>query len=414
MMPKEARQPRTTVLSRSANSGHVDFGLFCNPESRRVEGFCGALGRILRQRPKLVPWLFVLTDPAWQERLEPVPRFLRLESPGRNWAVERHLLLRGAETEDAEASPGWRRISKDQISTLVNDPGRIHPMRQWFLGWRRTLEELKHWSEQRGFDCRWLCPPDDVLCMFDKNLCHRVLANAGIAVPPLLGIPGSFDELWEMMRRAGRRRVFLKPCHGSSASGVVALETSARGIQAFSALEWVKADGELRLYNRRRIVCLRSAAEVRQIVDAVCGERCVAEVWIPKAAISTRPFDLRVVVVGGRARHVKVRLGRGPITNSLLLGGQGEAEAVRRRMGEEAWSRMLTMCEQAAMCCFPRTLYAGFDVLVEPDFKRSHVLEVNAFGDLLPATLHEGRDTYTWEIEEALHRKSVQVSATGA
>ena len=83
-------------------------------------------------------------------------------------------------------------------------------------------------------------------------------------------------------------------------------------------------------------------------------------------------------------------------------------------MGEEAWSGLLTSCEQAMEKCFPRSLYAGFDVLLEPDFRTSWILEVNAFGDLLPRTLHQGRDTYAWEIDEALRRESAQVSSTGA
>src|SRR5439155_8249424 len=135
------------------------------------------------------------------------------------------------------------------------------------------------------------------------------------------------------------------------------------------------ADG-VRLYNRRRIRVWRGAAEVRRLVDAACGERCLAEVWIPKAGISGYPFDLRVVVIGGRARHVMLRRGRGPMTNSQLLGGKGDVETLRRRMGEEAWLEMLSTCEQAMAKCFPRSLYAGFDVLIETDFRTARILEV--------------------------------------
>lgn len=207
-----------------------------------------------------------------------------------------------------------------------------------------------------------------------------------------------------MMRQAGRRRVFLKPCHGSSASGVVALEASRTDIQAFSTLELVDAPEGLRLYNRRRIQVRRGAAAVRPLVDAVCGQRCLAQVWVPKAGLAGSPFDVRVVVIGRRARHVMLRLGRGPMTNSQLLGGKGDVESLRQRMGEAAWLNMLNLCEEAMAKAFPRSLYAGFDVLLEPNFRTARILEVNAFGDLLPRTLHEGRDTYTWEVEEALKR----------
>lgn len=381
------------------------FALFCNPESRRTEGFSIALARTLRQRPKLIPWQWVIEDGPWEKQLDGDPKFLRLESPGRNWKVEQLLLLRGGTIVDEEAASGWRRLPEKAIASLTNDPGRVLPMRQWFLGWRYTLQQLSAWTDQRGFSSRWLCPPEDAICMFDKFACQRKLESAGIATAPSLGIPRNFDELWESMRQTGRRRVFLKPCHGSSASGVVALESGRNEIQAFSTLEVSEAADGVRLYNRRRIHVWRGAAEVRRLVDEVCGERCLAQVWVPKAGISGRAFDLRVVVIGGQARHVMVRLGRGPITNSQLLGGKGDVELLRRRMGDEALPGIFQLCETAIARCFPRSLYAGFDVLIEPDFQTSRILEVNAFGDLLPGNLYEGRDTYTWEVEEALRRE---------
>lgn len=390
------------------------FALFCNPESRRTEGFSIALARSLRQRPKLIPWQWVLEDGPWEKRFDQSPQFLRLESPGRNWKVEQSLLQRGGKIVDEEAAAGWRGLSETAVLSLTNDPGRVLPMRQWFLGWRHVLQQLSTWADQRKLSSRWLCPPEDVICMFDKFACQQKLESAGISVPPCLGIPRNFDELRESMRKAGRKRVFLKPCHGSSASGVIALESSRNEIQAFSTLEVVEAGDGTRFYNHRRTVLRQGTAEVRRLVDEVCGERCLAQVWVPKAGMHGRTFDLRVVVIGRRARHVMVRLGCGPMTNSQLLGGKGDPEMLRQRMGDEAWSKMLELCERAMISCFPRSLYAGFDVLIEPDFQTARILEVNAFGDLLPCILHEGRDTYTWEVEQSFRRDHVHVSSMEA
>lgn len=380
-----------------------------------MEGFYGALGRLRHESPVLVPWQFVLEGRAWPKSLNTLPKFLRLESSGRNWTVEQLLLLRGADLTDEERGHGWQRMSAESVGVLRNDPGRILPMRQWFLGWRQVLRELAAWSDANGVADRWICPPKDVICMFDKEACQRKLVEACKDVPPALGVPRSFDELWELMRAEGCRRVFLKPCHGSSASGVIALESTRSELQAHSTVEVVDDAGELRLYNRRRINRHRGVAEVRRLVDAICRERSLAQWWIPKAGLNGRSFDVRIVVIGGKARHVMVRLGLGPMTNSQLLGGKGSVETLRRRMGEDAWNVMLESCERAMAHCFPASLYAGFDVLVEPDFRTTRILEVNAFGDLLPRILHEGRTTYEWEIIEALGRsRCVQVSATGA
>jgi hypothetical protein len=48
--------------------------------------------------------------------------------------------------------------------------------------------------------------------------------------------------------------------------------------------------------------------------------------------------------------------------------------------------------------CFPNSLYAGIDLRISPDFQHHQVLEVNAFGDLLPNVMCNGRDTYESEI----------------
>jgi glutathione synthase/RimK-type ligase-like ATP-grasp enzyme len=374
------------------------FGLFCNPESRRVEGFSRATGRWLRQWPVLVPWLSVLQQKDWQPALFPAPQFLRLESPGRNWTVEKLLLLKGAGIKDEEPECGWREFSPETLEDLKEDRGCLWPMRQWFRGWRRLLEELDVWAQGQGLSQRWCCPPEDVVCMFDKAACQRLLESRGLPVAPVLGIPRNFDHLWELMRAHGRRRVFLKSCHGSSGAGIVAMESSGSQIQAFTTVELLSTAGGLQLYNQRRIRTIRGAGEVRLLVDAVCRERCLAQVWVPKAGLLGKPFDVRVVVIGGKARQAMVRLGRGPITSSQLLGGKAEVTRLSSRMGQDHWEEVLRLCERAMAKCFPRSLYAGFDVLIEPNFRTARILEVNAFGDLLPRLLHQNRETYEWEV----------------
>jgi hypothetical protein len=102
-------------------------------------------------------------------------------------------------------------------------------------------------------------------------------------------------------------------------------------------------------------------------------------------------------VIGGHARHVAVRMSRNPMTNLHLLNKRGDPAAVRAKMGEEIWNGAMLNCERA-MLHFPASLYAGVDLLITPGFRRQAVAEINAFGDLLPGILWEGRETYTTEI----------------
>jgi hypothetical protein len=46
------------------------------------------------------------------------------------------------------------------------------------------------------------------------------------------------------------------------------------------------------------------------------------------------------------------------------------------------------------------SLSAGLDLLLTPGFRRHAVLEINAFGDLLPGIFHDGLDTYGAEVAQ--------------
>jgi hypothetical protein len=228
--------------------------------------------------------------------------------------------------------------------------------------------------------------------------------QAGVRVPRSLGPVDSYDELLAAMEATGCRRVFVKPAHGSSASGVIAYQTSRGRHLAITTVELVRERGELRLYNSRRLREYRDQAEIATLIDAICRQRAHVEQWVPKASVAGRVFDLRVVVIGGLARQVVVRMSRGPMTNLHLLNERGAWAEVLERMGEAAWAEARHTCEQA-MGCFPNSLYAGIDLLIGADYRRHAVLEVNAFGDLLPGVLYDGMDTYTAEIRSFLVRK---------
>ena len=105
----------------------------------------------------------------------------------------------------------------------------------------------------------------------------------------------------------------------------------------------------------------------------------------------------RVVVIGGRAIHAVARVGRCPMTNLHLRSRRADPELVRSRMTPGAWNQVLRSCERAAGVV-PESLYAGVDVVISPGFRSHAVLEINAFGDLLPGVLFEGLDTYTAEL----------------
>ena len=124
---------------------------------------------------------------------------------------------------------------------------------------------------------------------------------------------------------------------------------------------------------------------------------CTSTQWIPKAGLDGMAFDLRVVVIAGRACHVVPRLSSSPMTNLHLKNRRGDVAALRSRMAPGAWESALETCRRA-VACFPGCHYAGVDLLIAPGYRRHAVLEVNAFGDLLPGITCRGQDTYTAEV----------------
>jgi hypothetical protein len=361
------------------------------PDSSRLAYFRAAMREAGLPDPDVVSWVDAL-DGAMP------PGLVRLETPGRNWNTERRLLALGADEVDEEDADATRytRLTAEEVAACGEPAGRIVAMRQWHLGWRRGLRALR----ARRPAAEFFSPPEDVACLFDKELCQRRLEAAGCAMPQSLGTPRSFDDLLERMRASRCARVFLKACHGSSASGVVALETSRGRVQAFSTARCAAGA----LWNTRPGSWLRELPAIAMLVDAVCRQRAQAQAWVPKLGWHGRRLDLRIVTIAGRARHVVVRLSRTPLTNLQLRNARGDLEAFAAAHGP-ALAAARAQAELAA-AAFPRSLALGVDVALSRD-GRAWVLEANAFGDLLPGCLAHGWDTYRWQVEALRERMGI-------
>jgi hypothetical protein len=344
---------------------------------------------------RVVSFLHLITG---RIRLDSVLRrgtILRIESPDRDAAVDRALVAEGA---DVEEEPGRNpsRIGREEALRSPVDHGFIFYPRQWYLGFRKVLRQIE---EQRA-SCLGhtvMNPPGAIELMFDKPRCHQRLVTRGIPCPRALGPVGSYEELRSRMAETGVGRVFVKLAHGSSASGVVALATAPGHQAATTTVEMIHERGQLRLYNSRRIRRYEDPGAIAGLIDALCREGVQVEQWVPKAGLQGMAFDLRVVVIAGRTDHIVPRLSSSPMTNLHLMNRRGDLGALRAKMEPDAWEAALATC-RLAVGSFPGCLYAGVDLVIAPGYRRHVVLEVNAFGDLLPDVTCQGRDTYTAEI----------------
>jgi hypothetical protein len=336
-----------------------------NPDNRRVQLFAVAARAAGLAEPGVVPWSEVAGGRP--VRIEP-GSLVRIDSPGEDAEVDRR--LRGAPAAAA--------------------PGEIVGGAAWYAGFASGLHRVARAAADAG--ARLLNDPFDILTMFDKAACHARLAAAGVPVPPALPRPRSYGQLREHMRTAGWTGVFVKPVHGSSASGVVALRVSGERVRATTSVELARPA----LYNSLRVRTYTNPADVEYLVDALAGDGLHVERWFAKAGLHGDVVDLRVVVIAGRASHAVVRSGPGPITNLHLGNRRGDLTALRAAAGA-GYAEALRTCERAA-ACFPGSLHVGVDLMFSPDWRQHAVAEVNAFGDLLPGLLVDGHDTYAAEL----------------
>ncbi len=328
-----------------------------NPANRRVAFFRQAALRAGLATPRVYAWHDVLTG-------GPVPgpeETVRIDSPGEEAEVDR--LLRGA------AAPA--------------QPGEIVGGAAAYSGLGVALDRV---AAGGG---RLLNPPADIQVLNDKRRCHAVLADAGLPVPAALPPVDSYAQLRAAMAAAGWHRVFVKPAHGSSASGVLALAVSGSRILAMTSVETGR-DG--RFYNNLRVRRCADETEIARIVDHLAPDGLHVERWFPKAGLDDRVLDLRVVVIAGEPSHIVARTSRTPLTNLHLGNARGDVAAVRAAAGPAAWAAAMQTCSEVARC-FPRSLHLGVDLMFRSGWRDHAIAEVNAFGDLLP-----GLDTYDAEL----------------
>ncbi|HEX8630848.1 MAG TPA: STM4014 family protein [Catenuloplanes sp.] len=336
-----------------------------NPGHRRVRLFAAAALAAGWPPPTVLAWRDVLCG-------APPPAagtLVRVESPGEDATVDR--LLRGA---DRPARHG----------ELIGSAA-------WYSGLVRAVNGLASGG------ARLLSDPDDIAVLCDKRRCHDLLAAAGVPVPGALGPVRSYAGLRAAMAAAGWSRVFVKPAHGSSAAGVVALAVSGPRIRAVTSIELT----DDALFNSLRVRRYDREGDVAAIVDRLATDRLGGplhvERWLPKVGLGDRVVDVRVVVVAGRATHAVVRAARGPLTNLHLGNARGDLAELRAAAGPRNWAAALQTCERVA-ACFPRTLQVGVDLMFLVGWRRHAVAEVNAFGDLLPGVFADGRDTYAEQV----------------
>ncbi len=377
-------------------SREVYFVAIGNPESRRGQLFQEAVARYELPPAQSIAYADLLTNQTNLANFDAPHVIFRFDAPERSFEVDRQFIAAGAGREPTNTH---QHISASAAMELPAELGRIWYQRQWYLGWRHCLQTWT--ADLQG---RILNHPQDIAIMFDKVQCQQILATAKIPIPTVLSPDGSienYDQLYQLMDEQNISRVFIKLAHGSSASGVVAYERRAGLERATTTVERVVEQGEMKFYNSRRIRQYRKSTEIADIINFLAAESVQVETWLPKARIAGREFDVRVVVIGGKACHAVMRVSNSPMTNLHLGNDRLKITDLPPGLTADNWQKMLTTCERAA-ACFPRSFYCGVDLLIAPNLQDHYILEMNAFGDLLQGVAYAGLDTYAMEVKMLL------------
>jgi glutathione synthase/RimK-type ligase-like ATP-grasp enzyme len=284
---------------------------------------------------------------------------VRIDSPGENAELAKSLIAIGGGPKAAKL-----------------EHGEVAYLREFHLGYCALLKRIEAWGLPA------FSAPSEIATMFDKWQCHQRFVGASLSRPPSSLAPSSYAE-WQK-QRPDHGRIFLKPLHGSSSSGVCALRWTPTKQQLKSPIRIARG----RLFNSLRVQSYETWEEIAFILTRLLPQGMIAETWIPKLSLPDGAVDARILVIAGVARHCVVRQSHSPMTNLHLGNRRANPTGLEQPLAAAA-----RLAEKAA-ACFPNSLYAGVDVLL--DLKQQPFIgEINAFGDLLPGLIDRGDDPYT-------------------
>ncbi len=362
------------------------------PESKRVRQLMDAT------KPWGHPPVMVYTYREAMEgsRVPPEHSLVRFESPSDCPETLKVILTAGIEPMVVDRLVP---LAKGDVGQL--EPGRgeiLHP-RQWFLGFRGVLRSIE--TRWRDLSLQWMSNPESIITSFDKIACLERWERVGLPVPPRIAGVSTYSAIRQHVSEH-HARLFIKLRYGYSAMGAVALEWRGGLVRAITTVEVVWSEGRPRLYVTKRPRVLTREFEIAWLIDTLAMEEVIVERWLPKARWDGRPYDLRIVMIGGRVRHVVGRSSSSPFTNLNLDARRIAREEIVSNLGT-VWPELQSLAERAAEQ-IPGAGMLGLDALVRPRNQGFVLLEANAFGDYLPGLLHEGDTTYAAQFREVYGR----------
>src|SRR5688572_28818583 len=272
MRPNRATWTMMMNGGLSLSGSKPRLGLIGNPENRRIVDFQAAAENQGYAKPICLSYERLLSDLSELERFE--VDLIRIDSPGENAAVTNALIALGG---------GPRGVQQEF--------GEISFLREYHRGFCTLLQSVGR--------CAIPCVNSlrSIALMFDKWKCHEIFIEHEIERPDSELAPKDVSTFLEQMMRKRSGSVFLKPLHGSSASGVCALRWNADRTQLIAPIRLQFHSGRARLINSLTVQTYRDLTEIEVILRSLLPQGMIMERWIPKLTLPGGPVDLRVLVI---------------------------------------------------------------------------------------------------------------------
>ncbi len=278
---------------------------------------------------------------------------------------------------------------------LVFKKGLIYPNTYWYRGWCILLQKIEEFVRQNPL-LKIMNTPAAIQLCFHKLRCQQFLETQNIPTPKIiLDQVRTYDSLIAYLQKENIHQVFIKPYHGSSASGVMAFRQNKDKQMLYTTIA-LKPNGEL--YNHLRLQKYSSISTIKTIIEKMISTDLLVEEWIRKKTYEKQSVDFRILVINGKAAFVVPRMSQHFITNLHLGNIKGNIAEVEKTFGKALIQNAKNLAIQAVQS-IDGLFYAGVDVAISESGK-SYVLEVNAFGDLLLNITQEGLSTYEYELEQ--------------